>query len=96
MIEVSRFRLSTGTLAEDFLERNALYQQRFAYQQNGLLRRTLASGLDGEWIAITWWRSMRDARASAAAALTSDVADEFNSLLEPTSVVTEYFKELPG
>jgi len=56
----------------------------------------VASGLDGEWIAITWWRSMRDARASATSAQTSSVAVGFNAYLEPTSILNEYFKELPG
>jgi hypothetical protein len=96
MIEVSKFRLHADVRAEDFLERNARYQQDFAYQQNGLLRRTVASGLDGEWIAIIWWGSMRDARASAAEARTSPEAELFNALLETNSIVTEFFKELPG
>ncbi len=96
MIEVSKFRLRADIRPEDFLERNADYQQRFVYQQEGLVRRTVASGLDGEWIAITWWRSMRDATASASSASTSPVADDFNALLEPTSIVSEYFKELVG
>jgi hypothetical protein len=96
MIEVSKFRLRADIRPEDFLERNADYQQRFVYQQEGLVRRTVASGLDGEWIAITWWRSMRDATASASSASTSPVADDFNALLEPTSIVSEYFKELAG
>jgi hypothetical protein len=96
MIEVSKFRLRADIRPEDFLERNADYQQRFVYQQEGLVRRTVASGLDGEWIAITWWRSMRDATASASSASTSQVADDFNALLEPTSIVSEYFKELAG
>lgn len=96
MIEVSKFRLRVDIGPEDFLERNADYQQHFVYQQEGLVRRTVASGLDGEWIAITWWRSMRDATASASSASTSPVADDFNALLEPTSIVSEYFKELAG
>jgi len=96
MIEVSKFRLRADIRPEDFLERNADYQQHFVYQQEGLVRRTVASGLDGEWIAITWWRSMRDARASATSAQTSPVAVGFNAYLEPTSILNEYFKELPG
>jgi hypothetical protein len=96
MIEVSKFRLRVDIRPEDFLERNADYQQHFVYQQEGLVRRTVASGLDGEWIAITWWRSMQDARASATSALTSPIAAGFNAYLEPTSIVNEYFKELPG
>jgi hypothetical protein len=96
MIEVSKFRLSNDVSTEEFLAKNADYQQRFAYQQEGLLRRTVASGLEGEWAAITWWRSMNDARHAATEALASPVATEFGSLIEPTSVTTEYFKELPG
>jgi hypothetical protein len=96
MIELSKFRLRVDLRPEDFLERNADYQQHFVYQQEGLVRRTVASGLDGEWIAITWWRSMQDARASATSARTSPIAAGFNANLEPTSIVNEYFKELPG
>jgi hypothetical protein len=96
MIEISKFRLIVDTNTELFLERNAQYQQHFVYQQKGLVRRTVASGLDGEWMAITWWRSMQDARDAATAALTAPEASDFNAMLEPTSIVTEYFKELPG
>lgn len=96
MIEVSRFRLVDDVSTEDFLETNAAYQQHFVYQQGGLLRRTVASGLDGEWLVISWWRSMNDARKYTSAELTSPIAIEFNSHLDPTTRITEYFKELPG
>jgi hypothetical protein len=96
MIEVSKFRLLADVSAEAFLEENADFQQRFVYQQEGLVRRTVASGLDGEWLAVTWWRSMNDARRSTFEASTSPVAIAFNALVEPESVSTEYFKELPG
>jgi hypothetical protein len=96
MIEVSRFQLIGDVTPEDFLQKNADYQQHFVYQQDGLLRRTVASGLDGEWVAITWWRSMKDARRSASEASTSPIAMEFSSLLETASIDTQYFKELPG
>jgi len=96
MIEVTKFRLVGDVRTEDFLEKNAEFQQRFVYQQDGLLRRTVASGLDGEWVSITRWRSMKDARRSATESLASPVAAEFGALLEPTSISVEYFKELPG
>jgi hypothetical protein len=96
MIEVSKFRLVGGVSDADFLEKNADYQQRFVYQQPGLLRRTVASGLDGEWVSITWWGSMKDARRSASESLTSPIALEFSALLDPGAMTTEYFKELPG
>jgi hypothetical protein len=96
MIEISKFRLVSSVTTDDFLEKNANFQQHLVYQQPGLLRRTVASGLDGEWVSITWWESMKDARQSASASLTSPLALEFSALLEPTSLSTEYFKELPG
>jgi hypothetical protein len=96
MIEVSKFRLADGVDTEDFLEKNAEFQQRFIYQQDGLLRRTVASGLDGEWVSITRWRSMKDARRSQSESSASLVAKEFEAVLDPTSVSVEYFMELPG
>ena len=96
MIEITKFRLTNDVSSEDFLEKNAEFQQHFAYRQEELLRRTVANGLDGEWMSITWWRSMEDARRSAAEALTSPVALEFSSRLHAPSIATEYFKELPG
>jgi hypothetical protein len=96
MIEVSKFRLLDDVSVEEFLEKNAEHQQQFIYQQDGLVRRTVASGLDGEWTSITWWRSMTDARRSATDALTSPFAVAFLSQLDPASITTEYFKELPG
>ncbi|HEY5010604.1 MAG TPA: hypothetical protein VIH73_05560 [Acidimicrobiales bacterium] len=96
MIEVVKFRLNGDVGPEEFLERNADFQQHFIYQQDGVLRRTVASGLDGTWVAITWWRSMKDARRSQSAASASSVAAAFTSLLDPASVETDYFKELPG
>jgi hypothetical protein len=96
MMEISKFRLIDGTPVEEFLERNAEYQQHFIYQQKGLLRRTLASGIDGEWLAITWWRVMEDARLPASQVSTSEAATAFYSLLDPVTIETQYFKELPG
>lgn len=96
MIELSTFRLRADVSVEDFLDANADFQQRFIYQQEGLLRRTLATGRDGEWLAITWWRSMADARRSTAAASSSPIAIAFDDLVAPSSLTTDYFKELPG
>jgi hypothetical protein len=96
MIEVSRFRLANDVTAEAFLEKDAEFQQLFIYQQEGLVRRTVASGLDGEWLALTWWRSMKDVRQSTSAALSSPIALEYASLLDAASLSTDYFRELPG
>jgi hypothetical protein len=96
VIEISKFRLADDVASEKFLEKNALYQQEFIYQQEGLLRRTVASGLDGEWVAMTWWRSMSDARRCREEMTTSPVAEAFTALLDMSTLETDYFKELPG
>ena len=96
VLEISTFRLADDVGEADFLLTNANFQQRFVYLQEGLLRRTVASGLDGEWVSITWWRSMNDARRSAVEAQNAPVALEFNALVDAASLTTQYFKELPG
>jgi hypothetical protein len=82
VIEVVKFRLNGDVGTEEFLERNADFQQHFIYQQDGVQRRTVASGLEGE--------------CSISAASTSSVAAAFTSMLDPASIETDYFKELPG
>jgi hypothetical protein len=96
MIEIVKFRLNDDVRPEEFLERNADFQQHFVYQQEGVQRRIVASGLDGAWIAITWWRSMKDARQCQSEQSTSSAAAGFTSMLDPSSVETDFFKELPG
>ncbi|MGB8195767.1 MAG: hypothetical protein WCF25_02015 [Acidimicrobiales bacterium] len=96
MIEISRFRLADDVASEAFLEKNAIFQQEFIYQQAGLLRRSVASGLDGVWVALTWWRSMSDARRCHSAMTSSPVAKDLSALMDLSTLETEYFKELPG
>lgn len=96
MIAISRFRLRATQSVEEFLVANATYQDRFVYRQPGIVRRTMTTGLDGEWASFTLWRSMADARNAKAAADESPVALSFHELIDSTTCSTEYFKELPG
>jgi len=96
VIEVNRFRLNEETSVDAFEESNAKYQADFAYQQTGLRRRTVALGLDGEWLSITLWTSKADANRARDEARASTVAKEFEALIDQSSKTTEYFKELPG
>jgi hypothetical protein len=96
VIEVTRFRLNVATSVEDFVAINARYQTDFAYQQEGLRRRTVAPGLGAEWLSLTVWGSKSDARRAEGAAALSIVAKEFEACLEPSSKTVEYFKELAG
>lgn len=75
---------------------NARYQTEFAYQQRGLLRRTVAQGLGGEWSSVTLWRSKKDVHAASAAAEGSPIAQQLEEFIDPATKRTEFFRELPG
>lgn len=96
MIELTRFRLKDGQDVEAFLLINAEYQTQFVYMQPGLLRRTVAPGLDGAWVSITMWRAKVDVHRADDAKNESPVAAAFYECVNPRSTTTEYFKELPG
>jgi hypothetical protein len=96
VIEITRFRLNDATSVEDFVAVNAKYQTDFAYQQVGLRRRTVAPGLDGEWLSLTFWGSKADAHRANEEAAHSSVAQAFAACMETSSKTVEYFKELAG
>jgi hypothetical protein len=96
VIEVTKFRLNDATSVETFVAINANYQTDFAYQQVGLRRRTVAPGLDGEWLSLTFWSSKADVHRADEEAARSTVAQEFEACIEPSSKMVEYFKELAG
>jgi hypothetical protein len=96
VIEVTRFRLNDATSVDHFVAVNAKYQTDFAYQQVGLRRRTVAPGLGGEWLSLTFWSTRSDAHRADEEALRSTVAQAFEACIEPSSKTVEYFKELPG
>jgi GH15 family glucan-1,4-alpha-glucosidase len=96
MIEVVRFQLKGGRDVDEFLATNERYQHDFAYQQKGLVRRTVARGRDGAWLSLTLWRSRGHAESARSAAVESAVAVEFIDFLETSASTTEYFEELSG
>lgn len=81
---------------DDFVAINARYQTEFAYQQDGLRRRTVAPGLEGEWLALTIWRSKADAHRAEQVAVESSIAQAFERCLDASTKTVEFFKELPG
>jgi hypothetical protein len=96
VIEVTKFRLNDAKSVDEFLLINAKYQTDFAYRQVGLRRRTVATGLDGERLSLTFWGSKSDVQRANEQAERSTVAQEFEACVEPSSKRVEYFKELAG
>lgn len=81
-----QFRLLAETSIEDFLAADYRLQTEFAYQQPGLLRRTLARGEGGEWLVIDHWRTAADADACATRWDDDKIAQAFMHFVERTSV----------
>ena len=63
LIENATFRLVEGVSVEEFLKIDARFQEDFAYQQKGLLRRTTARSDDGTWLVVNVWDSYESADA---------------------------------
>ena len=95
MLEITRFRLKDGAGTSAALEANAQLQTGFAYQQPGLLRRTVASGETG-WIVIDLWRSAADADACAERWPDDPIVAAFLEFVDGTSVVNERYETLGG
>ncbi len=65
VIEVVTFRLAPGQDEATFLEADQQAQTEFYYRQPGIIRRTVARGAEGEWLALTLWGSPDHADAAA-------------------------------
>ncbi|MEY4633452.1 MAG: hypothetical protein RLZ18_824 [Actinomycetota bacterium] len=57
------FRLVDGVSDDEFKQVDARFQEDFAYQQKGMLRRTTARSDDGTWLVMTLWDSAESADA---------------------------------
>ena len=78
VIETMTFRLAAGVERTEWAAIDARFQQEVAYQQPGLLRRTVAVAADGSWIVVTTWAD----GASADAARGLDDSPVGRELLE--------------
>ncbi len=57
LIVNATFRLADGVSDGQFKAIDAQFQEDFAYQQKGMMRRTTAKGEDGTWLVMTMWDS---------------------------------------
>ena len=58
LIVNATFRLVAGVSDDQFKAIDARFQEDFAYQQKGMMRRTTAKGEDGTWLVMTMWDSV--------------------------------------
>ena len=94
MYEIATFRLREGVSEDEFLAADARVQTEFYYQQDGLMRRTVARGTDGEWLEMTHWATHEAPDRAADAAKDDPNHQAFTSLVERRHIGR--YEPLPG
>ena len=89
MFEILTFRLAPGVDDVTFRSVDERVQVEFAYQQPGIVRRTLGRHDDGRWLALTIWADADSAMAADRTFASSEIGREFRALL--VDVVVERF-----
>ena len=90
MFEILTFRLAVGVDTETIRSIDERIQVEFAYQQPGIIRRTLGRHDDGRWLALTIWADAESAAVAQRVFDESDLGSEFAALV--TDTVVERFR----
>lgn len=96
VIETTVFDLAEGADEAAFIAADAIVQQSVAYQQPGLMRRTLARGDGRSWLVLTVWNSGEAADAGHRAAAATPEVEAMLAFVDRSSVQRRRFEALPG
>lgn len=94
LIENATFKLVDGISTEEFLAIDARFQEEFAYQQKGLLRRTTARSEDGTWLVMNLWDSRESADAPKNVEHCKDVLEDMHRCIDFATHKVERFFDL--
>jgi hypothetical protein len=94
VIEIFSFRLMPGADEAAFLAVDKRLQAEFAYQQAGLLRRTTARGIEGDWVVIDLWGSEADADRTSMIWGIDPLTAEFSGFVDPDTIEVRRYHEL--
>lgn len=94
LIETTTFRLSGSTADAVFTVAERRLAMEVLYQQPGFVRRTTASDGAGSWLALSMWRSAKDADAARDAIEHHPASAAYRELLDPTSVNVQRYVTL--
>lgn len=94
LIVTAVFGLADGITEQEFLAADARFQEEFAYQLKGHLRRTTARGDDGRWIVISWFDSAESFAAAADATVGLDAVEEMHRCIDFSTHRVETFTTL--
>lgn len=93
LIETATFRLVDGVSVDEFLEIDARFQEDFAYQQKGLLRRTTARSDDGTWLVVNLWDSPESADAPKNTEHCAQVLEDIQRCIDFSTHKVERFTD---
>lgn len=89
LIVTAVFSLVDGASEEEFLEADARFQEDFAYQLKGHLRRTTARGENGTWLVMSLFDS-----AESFAAVGLDAVENLHRFIDFSTHRVETFTTL--
>lgn len=88
------FALVDGVSEEEFLAADARFQEEFAYQLKGHLRRTTARGDNGAWLVMSLFDSAESFAAAANATVGLDAVEEMHRFIDFSTHRVETFTTL--
>lgn len=88
------FSLVEGASEEQFLAADARFQEEFAYQLKGHLRRTTARGENGTWLVTSLFDSAESFAAAAHATVGLDAVEEMHRFIDFSTHRVETFTTL--
>jgi heme-degrading monooxygenase HmoA len=91
IVEVSRFRLVSGTNEEAFVEAAEEVQDGFLREQDGYLGRELLRGQDGSWMDIVRFTDIDVARSAFQRFAEHPAAKAFEASLDIGSIETSHW-----
>ena len=94
LIVTAVFSLVEGADETEFLAADSRFQEEFAYQLKGHLRRSTAGSDDGRWLVISWFDSPESFAAAANATEGLDAVAEMHRFIDFSTHRVETFTTL--
>ena len=93
VVEVVTFKLKAGVSAAEFAPLDQAVEREHVAKQPGFVSRESAHGVDGDWLVIVHWRSVKDAEASMATFEKATAAAQFMSKIEPSTMSMKRYQK---
>ena len=96
IVELLTFRLRPEVSEDEVRAREARVYEEFAMQQPGIIRRTTARSVDGEWLVVQLWGDLAAAEAADRVAGAHPAVAALHELADPSSLSSRRYEDLGG